>query len=508
MFGIELAMPSARDVGRQRIALGRQVVLDVEIAVFEQRDQGCAIVGAVADEERGMIEPPGAFVAMALDAVARDDLVQRPPEQRDHAASATSDGRRPRPQGAKPGQESGGPAHPARECISRGGAQALPVRARRGGPGTLPGSRCILGAGRQAMTDGKTWLQRHRRLLLFVLLLAAIEASLRLHRDGRAVHGLADLEHELRPAGGGLPVRPPLPGAGAGSGAAREANPFDPRWRSLWFWDASLYGEHYYLYWGPLPAVALAIVKTVFRIRGTVGDQSPAVRRLHDLPGRGALLIARLARRLFDGVPAWLTALCIAVFAWANPTPYLIATPGIYEAAIAGGQAFLVLGLLARVRSDLARTTTGRAAGCWSRRGCRGDSRSRAGRARSFPPRSSPRSPRWPCRRPRPAARLARAAAPGALDRGADRGDRGGAPRLQQAPLRRMAGLRPRPPALDHAVPDRARVPAPQPLQLPPAPAAPVVSLPIRHRAGKPGQRSRPGSPCPAATPRPSRSPG
>ena len=65
-------------------ALGHQVVLDVEVAVFEQRNQGCAIVEAVADEERWMIEPPGALVAMALDAVARDDLDQRPAEQHDH----------------------------------------------------------------------------------------------------------------------------------------------------------------------------------------------------------------------------------------------------------------------------------------------------------------------------------------------------------------------------------------------------------------------------------------
>src|SRR5204862_1457284 len=47
-----------------------------------------------------------------------------------------------------------------------------------------------------------------------------------------------------------------------------------------------------------------------------------------------------------EGVPPWLIALAVAVFAYANPTPYLIATPGIYEAAIAAGQAFLVLGLL------------------------------------------------------------------------------------------------------------------------------------------------------------------
>ena len=94
-----------------------------------------------------------------------------------------------------------------------------------------------------------------------------------------------------------------------------KANPFDPRWRSLWFWDASLYGDHYYLYWGPLPAVAIAVVKTMFRIRRTVGDQFPLFAAYTIYLVAGALLIARLSRRLFDGVPAWLTALCIAVFA-------------------------------------------------------------------------------------------------------------------------------------------------------------------------------------------------
>jgi len=27
-----------------------------------------------------------------------------------------------------------------------------------------------------------------------------------------------------------------------------KANPFDPAWRPLWYWDASLHGGHYYLY--------------------------------------------------------------------------------------------------------------------------------------------------------------------------------------------------------------------------------------------------------------------
>ena len=50
-------------------------------------------------------------------------------------------------------------------------------------------------------------------------------------------------------------------------------NPFDPAWRPLWYWDASLYGGHYYLYWGPVPALLLAGWKTLFRVHARVGDQ-------------------------------------------------------------------------------------------------------------------------------------------------------------------------------------------------------------------------------------------
>ena len=57
------------------------------------------------------------------------------------------------------------------------------------------------------------------------------------------------------------------------------------------------------------------------------------------------MLIRRMGRRLFPGVPHYFVLMAIAVFAFANPTPYLIATPGIYEAAIGGCQAFLLVGL-------------------------------------------------------------------------------------------------------------------------------------------------------------------
>jgi len=111
------------------------------------------------------------------------------------------------------------------------------------------------------MTGGKTWVQQHRRLLLFVLLLAAIEVSyLFIVTAGRfTVWPTWNTNYDLLAEGfrsGHLYLaRAPDPALLA------KPNPFDPIWRSLWFWDASLYRDHYYLYWGPLPAVAVAITR-------------------------------------------------------------------------------------------------------------------------------------------------------------------------------------------------------------------------------------------------------
>jgi len=196
------------------------------------------------------------------------------------------------------------------------------------------------------MNADANWFFRHRRALLFAALLVAIEASyLAIITAGRfTVWPTWNTYYDSLAEGfrsGHLYLsdqpRPEL---------LAKANPFDPIWRPLWLWDASLYHGHYYIYWGPLPAVAVAVIKTVFRIDGPVGDQFPLFAFYTIALIAGALLIARMAQRLYPPVPSWLTALCVAVFAYANPTPYLIASPGIYEAAIAGAQAFLLLGLL------------------------------------------------------------------------------------------------------------------------------------------------------------------
>jgi len=123
-------------------------------------------------------------------------------------------------------------------------------------------------------------------------------------------------------------------------------NPFDGVNARLWLWDASFHGTHYYLYWGPLPSLLVAGIKALFRLHLPVGDQfsvfvSSTIRLF-----AGGVLIDRIARRLYRGLPVSLVVLAILVFAYGNPTPWILARGAIYESAIAGGQACLVTGML------------------------------------------------------------------------------------------------------------------------------------------------------------------
>jgi len=123
-------------------------------------------------------------------------------------------------------------------------------------------------------------------------------------------------------------------------------NPFDPALADYWYWDGSLHKGHIYFYWGPLPAVLLAGIKAMFSWTFEVGDQYFVFAFYTCHLVAGALLITRMARRLFPDLPSSFVVLGILVFAYATPTPFMIATPGGYQAAIIGGQAFLLLGLV------------------------------------------------------------------------------------------------------------------------------------------------------------------
>jgi hypothetical protein len=123
-------------------------------------------------------------------------------------------------------------------------------------------------------------------------------------------------------------------------------NPFDPANVNYWLWDASFHGGHYYLYWGPVPALLLAAFKFTFHISSVVGDEVVVFALTTIQLCAGTLFLERAGRRLLPGTPLILEITAVAVFGLCNPTLYNLARPAIYETAIVGGQAFLVLGLV------------------------------------------------------------------------------------------------------------------------------------------------------------------
>lgn len=123
-------------------------------------------------------------------------------------------------------------------------------------------------------------------------------------------------------------------------------NPFDPANANYWVWDASFYGRHFYLYWGPVPALLLALFKVLFRVSSEVGDNVVVFAFATLQLVAGVLFLERAGRRFFPGIPLLLEITAIAVFGLANPVLYNLARPAIYESAIVAGEAFLVLGLV------------------------------------------------------------------------------------------------------------------------------------------------------------------
>jgi hypothetical protein len=156
-------------------------------------------------------------------------------------------------------------------------------------------------------------------------------------------------------------------------------DPFDRSNEQLWYWDASLYSGHYYLYWGPVPALLLAAFKTLARVIGQLGDQYVVFALASLQLVAGALLIYRVWRLIFSDIPPALMILAVLAFGFVNPTLYNLARGGVYESAIFGGHAFLITGLLFAFEDIRHATATGAtswklaAAGtCWALAlGCR-----------------------------------------------------------------------------------------------------------------------------------------
>ena len=123
------------------------------------------------------------------------------------------------------------------------------------------------------------------------------------------------------------------------------ANPYDPAARTGLnaLNDASLYKGKYYLYFGPVPAVFLAIVKP-FGF-GEIDDQYLVFVFVSGILILQTLLIIKIRRRFFPDIPVWITITCIFLSGLVTPIASMLTKARIYEASIASGQFFFLTGL-------------------------------------------------------------------------------------------------------------------------------------------------------------------
>jgi len=109
-------------------------------------------------------------------------------------------------------------------------------------------------------------------------------------------------------------------------------------------WDASLYQGHYYLYWGPAPALVLLPIQSILGIQ-PISDLYLVLGFVYLLYLIICALMVRTWRRYFSDLPPWTLALGLLLGGLAPPLTWMLNRPEVYEAAIAAGQFFLLTGV-------------------------------------------------------------------------------------------------------------------------------------------------------------------
>ncbi len=129
------------------------------------------------------------------------------------------------------------------------------------------------------------------------------------------------------------------------------SNPYDPIARKHIpqadtlnnIWDLSLYNGKLYLYWGPIPALIIAVIKLFLPIE--IADPYLVFAFTLGLFLFQSLLIIKLWSDFFSRLPAWTILMPIFLGGLVNPIPWLLSQPRIYEEAIVCGQFFFIAGI-------------------------------------------------------------------------------------------------------------------------------------------------------------------
>jgi hypothetical protein len=132
------------------------------------------------------------------------------------------------------------------------------------------------------------------------------------------------------------------------------ANPYNPKERQGIDYplDFSMYKGRYFLYFGPVPALLLAVLKLLGF--GRIGDQYLVFLFSSGWFVFQSLLIIELRQQLFPDTPKGMLPICIFCAGLISPISWMLTEGRIYEAAITGGQFFFLAGLYFIIK-DLAK---------------------------------------------------------------------------------------------------------------------------------------------------------
>lgn len=126
--------------------------------------------------------------------------------------------------------------------------------------------------------------------------------------------------------------------------------------------NLSYFEGRIYMYWGPVPAVVLAVL----RMLGVpeIGDEVVGFVAICFIFLFSSLIVLRLRRVYFQRLPLWLLITGLVTVATIHPMLWFQNSPGLMTAAIACGQAFLVGGVyfLARALTHKSASALGFAA--------------------------------------------------------------------------------------------------------------------------------------------------
>ncbi len=111
--------------------------------------------------------------------------------------------------------------------------------------------------------------------------------------------------------------------------------------------DMSYYKGSYYLYWGPVPALIIFLLKPIYT--GRIGDLQITFLSVYGIFLCLHIFIISLRDRFFSNIPKWTLQISLLLAGLASPFTFMLANykgGRIYEAAIASGQFFLLTGFL------------------------------------------------------------------------------------------------------------------------------------------------------------------